>query len=221
MVSIIHRITIFLVFISFLTLHFLYISFSDKSDIWKSCCKEGCDYKIGDTIKVNGVTYYCCYYGWSRAPCCVVHINDFSIEPSSFSECGKSKSLKAIVKYMVSSEVCRGEIITVFRPDGSVFCNLHIQDVEPGREHTIDCVEDYYIPSYPGEYTFRAIYEQLRYPESRQVKYFNIKVQCPGLKSISLNPSSTDKCGEEIDIEISIEYAATEACLNQKITVLD
>ncbi|MEM0324917.1 MAG: hypothetical protein QXW35_03390 [Candidatus Aenigmatarchaeota archaeon] len=215
MVSIIHRITIFLVFISFLTLHFLYISFSDKSDIWKSCCKEGCDYKIGDTIKVDGVTYYCCESGWSREPCCVIRINHFYLVPRFFSQCGGSDTLRAVVNFTANSEVCRGEIITVFRPDGSKFCDLKVDDFIPGRDSIRDCLRIYDIPTQSGEYTFKAVYKD-------QVREFNLRVQCPcELKSISLNPSSTDKCGEEIDIEISIEYAATEACLNQKITVLD
>ncbi|MEM0476622.1 MAG: hypothetical protein QW367_03240, partial [Candidatus Aenigmatarchaeota archaeon] len=245
MVSI-HRITIFLVFISLLALHFLYISFSDIKDKWGSCCKEGCDYKIGDSITFGGKTYYCCDYGWSSQPCpCNVNLESLSLTPDNTNRCGETINIRADVRYSASGN-CKNQNITVFKPDGSELCKIPISI---GTNLVGSCSGNYNVPTQSGNYSFKAVFGigggddrifgsvssekttliQFEKYSFRTIAVFgssektaNLTVNClcnVNLESLTLNLTNTNRCGETIGIRADVRYSASGNCKNQNITV--
>jgi len=186
------------VFISLLALHFLYISSSDITEKWGSCCKGGCNYKIGDFITFDGKTYYCCDSGWSSQPCpCNVNLESLSLNPSSTNKCGETISIRADVRYSASGN-CQNQNITVIKPDGSELCKI---SVSVGTNLLGSCIRNYNVPTQSGNYSFKAVFRSSE-------KIANLTVNCPTNLKECLNAIgvfSSECPSESINIPLSCD----------------
>ncbi|MFH7903354.1 MAG: DUF2341 domain-containing protein [Candidatus Aenigmatarchaeota archaeon] len=98
---------------------------------------------------------------------CTITLNSLSINPSSTNQCGQSILLTATVSYSASGN-CQNQYITVYKPDGSVLCNIPIDT----SKNSNSCSASYTTPSQSGTYTFKAVYRT-------QEKTASLNVNCP------------------------------------------
>ncbi|MFH7903825.1 MAG: hypothetical protein QW409_02645 [Candidatus Aenigmatarchaeota archaeon] len=123
---------------------------------------------------------------------CQVTLNSLSLNPSSTNQCGQLIPLTITVSYSASGN-CQNQNIIVYKPDGSVLCNIPIDT----SKNSNSCSASYTAPSQSGIHTFKAVY-------GTQEKTASLNVQCQS---------------QETKIEVSITADKTTSYVRDKIKI--